>query len=118
MGCKSGVAKGIQDIQLKAQPTHCYAHSLSLSVKDAANCNLLSDTTDTAKEITILIKFSQTRENLLGEIKENIERADNTTVKGILKFCPTRWIVRASRFNRIMRTMHFAIDSQKAEQSG
>ena len=84
MGCKSGVAKQIQNNQPKAHKTHCYAHSLSLSVKDMTrNCKLLSDTMDTAKEITTLIKFSPTRENLLGEIKENIEGEDKTA-KGIL----------------------------------
>ena len=33
LGKRSGVAKQIQDIQKKAHPTHCHAHSLSLSVK-------------------------------------------------------------------------------------
>ena len=55
---------------------------------------------DTAKETTILIKFSPTLEKLLGEIKENIE-GENGTAKGILKVCPTRWTVRASCFGRI-----------------
>ena len=75
MGHKSGVVKIIQDLQLKAYPTHCQGHSLSLSVKDTTkNCKLLPDTMDTAKEIVSLIKFSPKRENhLLGEIKENLE---------------------------------------------
>ena len=74
MGHKTGVAKRIQDLQPKAYPTHCHGHSLSLSVNDTTkNCKLLSDTMDTAKEIISLIKFSPKRENLLGEIKENLE---------------------------------------------
>ena len=68
MGHKTAVAKGIQDLQPKAYPTHCHGHSLSLSVIDnTKNCDLLSDTTDTAKEIVSLIKFSPKRENLLGK---------------------------------------------------
>ena len=30
MGHKTDVAKRIQDLQLKAYPTHCHGHSLSL----------------------------------------------------------------------------------------
>ena len=71
LGHRTGVAKRIQDIQLKAYPTHCHRHSLSLSVKDITkNCKLLSDTMDTANEVVTLITFSPKRENLLGEIKK------------------------------------------------
>ena len=77
-------------------------HSLSLSVKDTTkNCKLLSDTMDTAKEIVSLIKFSPKRENLLGEIKENLEGPESEA-KGILGLCPTRWTVRTSCFQRIL----------------
>ena len=52
LGKRSGVAKQIQDIQKKAHPTHCYAHSLSLSVKDAtSHCKILSDTANNTNEI-------------------------------------------------------------------
>ena len=45
---KSGVAKQIHDIQPKACITHCYGHSLSLSVKDTTkHCKILADTMDT-----------------------------------------------------------------------
>ena len=46
---RAAVAKRIQDLQLKAYPTHCHGHSQSQSVKD---------TMDTAKEVVTLIKFS------------------------------------------------------------
>ena len=77
-------------------------HSLSLSAKDTTkNCKLLSDTMETAKEIVSVIKFSPKRENLLGEIKENLEGPESEA-KGILGLCPTRWTVRASCFQRIL----------------
>ena len=41
------------------------------------NWKLLSDTMDTAKEIVSLKKFSPKRGNLLGEIKENLERPES-----------------------------------------
>ena len=105
MGHKTGVAKRIQELQPKAYPTHCHGHSLSLSgvsVKDTTeNCKLLSDTMDTAKEIVSRINVSPKRENLLGEIKENLEGPESED-KGILGLCPTRWTVHASSFQRIL----------------
>ena len=97
MGHKTGVAKRIQDLQPKAHPTHCHGHSLSLSVKDTTkNCKLLSDTMDTTKEI---VSFSPKRENLLGEIKENLVGPESEA-KGILGLSPTRWTARARCFQR------------------
>ena len=56
---------------------------------------------DTAKEIVFLIKFSPKRENLLWEIKENLEGPESEAI-GILGLCPTRWTVRARCFRRIL----------------
>ena len=81
---------------------HSIQRSLSLSVKDTTkNCNLQSDIMDTAKEIVSLIKFSPKRENLLEEIKENVEGPESKA-KGILGLCSTKWIVRARCFRRIL----------------
>ena len=104
LGPKTGVAKRIQEVEPKAHPTHCYAHSLSLSVKDmTCNCQLLSQTMDIAKEIVTLIKFSPKRECLLQQLKENLETEDeDTSSRGIIGLCPTRWTVRASCFRRIL----------------
>ena len=60
--------------QKKAHSTHCHAHSITLSVKDAtSHCKILSDTVNNTNEIVKLVKFSPKRENLLGQIKSNIE---------------------------------------------
>ena len=89
LGHRTGVAKRIQDRQPKAYPTHCHGHSLSLSVKyTTKNCKLLSDTMDIAKEVVTLIQFSPKQENLLGEIKENLEEPESAA-KGIVGLCPT-----------------------------
>lgn len=109
LGPKTGVAKRIQDVQPKAHATHCYAHSLSLCVKDmTSNCATLSQTMDIAKEIVTLIKFSPKRECLLKELKDNLEIEDeNVSSRGIIGLCPTRWTVRASCFRRILE--HYPI---------
>ena len=74
LGKRSGVAKQIHYIQRKkAHPTHCHAHSLSLSVKDAtSHRKIWSDTVNNTNEIVKLVKFLPKRENLLGQIKSNI----------------------------------------------
>ena len=56
---------------------------------------------DTAKEIVSLIKFSPKRENLLGEMKEDLEGPESEA-RGILGLCPARWTVRAHCFQRIL----------------
>ena len=70
LGKHSGVAKQICDIQPRAHPTHCRAHSLNLSVKDmTTNSKLMEDALDIAGKIVILIKYSPIREGILGDIK-------------------------------------------------
>ena len=75
LGLKSGVAKRICDIQPKAYPTHCHAHSLSLCVKDTTSSSkILSDVMDISRKIAVLVKFSLKREKLLGDIKETLNK--------------------------------------------
>ena len=67
------------------------------------SCQLLSQTMHIAKEIVTLIKFSPKRECLLQLLKENLETEDeDTSSRGIIGLCPTRWTVRASCFRRIL----------------
>lgn len=100
LGNKSGVAQQILQVQPRAHPTHCHAHSLSLSVKDATvNSKILTDAMDIVREISILIKFSPKREKMLDDIKTD-ENYDN--VPGVLKLSTTRWTVRAQCFQRVL----------------
>ena len=55
LGKTSGVAVELQKLQIKANYTHCHAHSLSLSVKDVnKKLKFLGDTMGTAREIIVL----------------------------------------------------------------
>ena len=56
---------------------------------------------DAAKESVSLIEFSPKRENLLIEIKENLESRESEA-KGILGLCSTRWTVSTHWFQRIL----------------
>ena len=103
LGLKSGVARKLCDIQPKAHATHCHAHSLSLCVKDTTQrCKALSDAMDIGSEIVALVKYSPKRENLLGDIKDNIEQDFDKASGGLTKLSATRWTVRASCFQRIL----------------
>lgn len=67
------------------------------------NCKLLSQTVDIVKDIVTLIKFSPRWESLLQQLKENLETEDeDTSSRGIIRLCPTRWTVRASFFGQIV----------------
>ena len=73
LGKSSAVATQIFAEQPKAHYTQCHALSLSLSVKDVTkNTKILRDTMGTAKETTILIKYSPKQENILGNIKNKL----------------------------------------------
>ena len=65
----------------------------------------MSDTVNNTNEIVNLVKFSPKGENLLGQIKSNIEKEDEEegmTTSSLIKFCATRWTVRATCFQRVI----------------
>ena len=93
LGKLSGVATQIFAEEPKAHYTHCHSHWLSLTVKAVTkNTKTLRDTMGTAEEITILIKYSLKRENILGNIKEQIECENdgNFCANNLLKLSETR----------------------------
>ena len=107
LGKNASVSTKMKALQPKALATHCHGHSLNLAVKDTSNeCQLLNDTKGTVGEICILVKFSPKRQNLLGEIKENIagmhDDSGEATCKTIDKLCVTRWTVRARCYKKVI----------------
>jgi len=88
MGKRSGVSTQFLAIQPKAVAIHCQGHSLSLSVKSMTReCKILCETMGVVGEICVLVKFSPKRENLLGNINENIEKDEESkTFKKLLKY--------------------------------
>ena len=56
---------------------------------------------DTSREIVKLIKLSPKRENILGDIRYNIEGDTEDHAPGLAQFSATRWTVRATCFKRI-----------------
>ena len=105
LGKTSGVAVKLQKLQPKADYTHCYGHSLSLTVKDVTKkVKILGDTMVTAREIIVLIKYSPERENLMEKIKKQIKCNEEVEIKvnSISKLSKTRWTVCAECFKRTL----------------
>ena len=58
VGKKSGATSQILAIQLKSLLTHCFWHSLSLSIKDlTSHCKILGNVMGTIMETIVLVKF-------------------------------------------------------------
>ena len=84
-------------------PSHLVTN-LTKSKDATSHYKILSDTVNNTNEIVKLVKFSPKRENLLGQIKSNIEMEDKEggiLASGLIKFCATRWTVRATCFQRV-----------------
>ena len=108
LGKKSDVATQIRPPQSKVIESQCQGHTLSLSVKDTTKSSrLLGEVMATAGEITTLVKYFPKREQLLGEIKQNIEveYADDelyNNIESLSNLCATRWTVRATARRKII----------------
>ena len=96
LGYKSGVAKQIKEEQPKTFET----------VKEVTkSSSLINDVMGTVAEITISVKYSPKREQILQSIKEMFEFVDDNeydTTVTISKLCVTRWTVRATTSMKVL----------------
>ncbi len=98
-GVRNGVATRVLSVEPKALYTHCYGHSLSLSMCDTMkNSKIARDALDTTFEISKLIKFSPKREGIFKQLKHDLA----PDCPGIRVFCPTRWTVRAQSLQSVL----------------
>ena len=96
---KAGVAAKIEEIEPRAVFTHCYGHSLNLSVSDTIkHLPAMKDCIDTSFELVKLIKFSPKRDAMLCELKEEI----GSDASSVCTLCPTRWTFRAESLASIL----------------
>ena len=69
-----------------------------------SDCKLLGDTMGTVGEITVLVKLSPKREEMLGDINKNLEGLDQEGLEvrreSLDKLCATSWTVRANCFQK------------------
>ena len=80
---------------------------MNLAVKGTTQeCKLLNDTKGTVGEICILVKFSPRRDNILGDIKQNLEmeggNIDEQSCSTLAKFSITRWTIRSGCYKKVI----------------
>ncbi|XP_065643077.1 zinc finger MYM-type protein 1-like [Hydra vulgaris] len=110
---RSGVAKKIADIELRAIYTHCYGHAIYLAVGDTEKqSKIMRNALETTYEIIKLTKYSPMREAMFKNIKANLFYAPTVRIRTL---CPTRWTVRAISLASIISNYKFLqITKEKA----
>ena len=99
-GVRNGVATRVLRVEPRALYTHCYGHSLSLSMCDTMkHSKIARDALDTTFEISKLIKFSPKREGMFNQLKHDLA----PDCPGIHVFCPTCWTVRAQSLRSVLQ---------------
>ena len=98
-GSKNGVKTQILKEEHHALFTHCYGHSLSLSVGDTIkSVPMLRSNMDTTREISKLLKYSPKR-----QAQFNLIKADSSpNAIGFRNLCPTRWTVCNESYHSIL----------------
>ena len=101
-GRKTGVAKRISDLELRAIYTHCYGHALNLAACDTMKkIKLLKEAPEITHEVTKLVKYSPRRQEIFHQVKQKMISSNDGP--GISVLCPTRWTVRAESLCSIMK---------------
>ena len=91
-GARCGMATLIQAKQPNVYFTHCYGHSLNLTVSDTMKkLATMKRALDIIHEITKVVKYSPRRDSLFQQLRD--EMAPGNCDVWVL--CPTRWTVRA-----------------------
>lgn len=95
-----GLQTLIKDIQPQALYVHCAAHSLSLAVEDCLrHLSCMRDIMNFAKDLINTIRESPKRMHVFKTILGN----QNSASTGLRPLCPTRWTMRASSLNQILK---------------
>ena len=116
-----GVAKLVMNEEPRAVYTHCYGHSINLTVYDAIKLSkIIGNALDTTHEVTKLIKFSPHRQEIFRELKTQHDSIHDFNSAGMRLLCPTRWTVRAdalasviSNYEVLLQTWDEAVDVVK-----
>ena len=113
-GSRNGVATQIIAEEKCAIYTHCCGHSLNIVVGDAIKqSKICRNTSETAFEISKLIKFPPKRNAAFDRIKADIPEEEARMVVGIRSFCLTRWTVRGDSISSILDNYWYCTSSGK-----
>lgn len=103
-GVRNGVQALIKQVQCKALYVHCLAHNLNLCLKDVTNsCALVRGTMNFVYNLVQLIRFSTKRLSLFDYLKKDISLNSGETTPSLRVLCPTRWTVRHTALDSIIK---------------
>ena len=121
----SGVRNGVQALMKKEADhclyVHCFAHSLNLCVQDVTKkCELLRNCMDFIFQLVQLIKFSLKRLNLFESVRKEItlSHGESAVSPSLRTLCPTRWTVRHSAIDSILKNYQALMSTLEVVQQG
>ena len=121
----SSVRNGVQALMKKESDlclyVHCFAHSLNLCVQEVTRkCELLRNCLEFISQLVQLIRFSPKRLNLFESIRKNVTLSESESglSPSLRPLCPTRWTVRHSAINSILKNYQNIMSSLNIIQQG
>lgn len=121
----SGARNGVQALMKRECESclyvHCFAHSLNLCVQEVTRkCDLLQNCMDFIYHLVQLIKFSPKRLNLFESVRKEIVLLDSeeSLTPSLRPLCPTRWTVRHSAIDSILKNYHALMTTLQSIQLG
>ena len=109
-GERSGVQQKIREIQSKALYTHCAGHSLNLAIVNSCSITPIQNCISQVKGITIWIKSSPKREELLKAVyHKGIQCGAVQSRLPLLNVCITRWVENIDGWERFALSHPFLL---------
>ena len=119
-----GVRNGVQALMKKEVDSclyvHCFAHSLNLCIQDVVRkCDLLGNCIEFNFHLVQLIRFSPKRLNLFESFRSEISLGDDSVLPSSLRpLFPTRWTVRHSAIDSILKNYQALLSALQVIQQG
>ena len=103
-GVRNGVQALVKSESSKALYVHCLAHNLNLCLKDVVGgCQLVRDVMDFVYNLVQLIRFSPKRLSLFEALRKDVALNSGESTSSLRMLCPTRWTVRHTCIDSIVR---------------
>ena len=130
-GIRNGVQALVKSEASQALYVHCLAHNLNLCLKDVTKtCDLVRNVMSFIYDLVQLIKFSPKRLSLFDTLRKEVvvNSGDTSVTPSLRMLCPTRWTVRHTSIDSIIRNyqilqtaleeIHHGHDEYAAKASG
>ena len=104
----SGIRNGVQALVKAEAPqalyVRCLAHNLNLCLKDVTvKCELIRNVLDFVYNLVQLIRYSPKRLALFDTLRKEVAIKDGVSTPSLRTVYPTRWTVRHSCIDSIIR---------------